>query len=166
MNYQKHKDRDYSNQEFVDCELHGYYFNCNFFGSTFKNCTFNWMLVRCNLEEVKLEDPIIKRFQSLKIKTRGLELKFEDPSACKLTENNLTKNPTLIAAIMRWEGSKFDEPLRTKCLEAADRVEELSHKCWESHLGFIPKEVWDQSRHGFRNFPSILKRALRARAKL
>lgn len=157
--------KDYTQREFVDGGLGGYYADCNFNGLTFDRCEFDCVLYNCNFQDVILIDPTIKRFTCIQTSLEGLDIKRTKEADCEITTANMARNHSIIAEIMRRKGSLLPEPLKTKCLEAAELVRTRHELCWGDFKLLIPDEVWAQSEYGFGDEDSILKAAIRTRDK-
>ena len=165
-NYRKTFGKDYTGREFVDVELNGYYSGCDFTGIVFVRCTFNCILHNCKTENMKMIDPTIKRFDiSGTTSLEGLDIERTKEVYCEMTIANLARNHALISEIMRRKGDKLPEPIRTKCLEAAELVKTRQDLCWGDFKLLIPDEVWAKSEYGFKDEDSILKAAIRIRDK-
>ena len=172
MERQKHVNKSFVKQDFSGQVLYGYYNDCDFSNSDFRDSTIEIVAVDCKFDGSDFRKANIRRFYSPRSTFVGC--KFEQPVThgvyhkIKATFSVLHNHQIIAAIIRRWIYLNYpnDTLYRRRGLRYVKQMEDSLNLSWPELTRMFPDDLIEKGFRAFKDLPILYNKLLEHKPEL
>lgn len=160
---------DFTNK-IVNNIFEGYYQNCKFDDTTFKDCTIDAVLKDCTVGKIILQNVKIERFWTPGTELPEVEIikpSFQPLHLMKVYTKLFHNHQYITGKIRRYAKEHYTGTVLTRLLRGADYIDAHPELSWADFLfkTQVPKAMWFTAEEVFADHPELLEFSREIRRK-